>query len=332
MDSLSQLLLGAACGVAVMGRRTAVWKAALWGGIAGTLPDLDVLYDFGNAVSNMTYHRSASHSLIVLTLFAPLLSCLPAWLHKERALFKHWLLAMWLALVTHPLLDTFTIYGTQLLWPLTEHPFGMGSMFIVDPIYTLPLLFGVIVAVSFKQFAGLKWNAIALGFSCVYLAWSVAAQLHVERMVRAQLGGNMKFFATPTPLNTVAWRIVVMEPQRYSEGFYSFLDSDQKINFDHFPHQSELMNELSDNWATERMAWFTGGFYSLREVRGEAVLSDLRMGQEPSYIFQFALARREGSAWKAITPISRAGNRGDAAKALPWLWARIKGHDVPPPR
>jgi inner membrane protein len=158
MDSLSQLVLGAAVGIAVMGRRTAVWKAALWGGIAGTLPDLDVLYDYGDAVRNMTYHRSATHSLILLTLFAPFLAALVAWLHKERSLFKPWFLAVWLALVTHPLLDTFTIYGTQLLYPISEHPYAIGSMFIIDPIYTLPLLMGVIVAVSRKQFAGLRWN------------------------------------------------------------------------------------------------------------------------------------------------------------------------------
>jgi inner membrane protein len=331
MDSLSQLVLGSAIGVAVMGRRTAVWKAALWGGIAGTLPDLDVLYDYGNAVSNMTFHRSASHSLIVLTLAAPLLAALPAWLYKERMMFMRWLLALWLALVTHPLLDTFTIYGTQLFWPLTEHPFGIGSMFIIDPAYTLPLLIGVIVALSFKQFSGLKWNAIALSFSCVYLAWSVVAQWQVERIVRAQLGSNIRFFTTPAPLNTVAWRIVVMEPQSYLEGFYSFLDADKIINFDRFSHQPELMQELSGNWAAKRMAWFTHGFYKLREIKGEAVLSDLRMGQEPAYIFQFALARREGGAWKEITPIQQ-GDRGDAAKALPWLWARIKGQDIPPPR
>ena len=76
MDSLSQLVLGAACGVAVMGRRTAVWKAALWGGVAGTLPDLDAFIDFGDAVRNMTYHRAESHGLFYLTLIAPLL----AWL------------------------------------------------------------------------------------------------------------------------------------------------------------------------------------------------------------------------------------------------------------
>ncbi len=335
MDSLSQLVLGAAVGIAVVGRRTAVWKAALWGGIAGTLPDLDVLYDYGDAVRNMTYHRSASHSLILLTLFAPFLAALVAWLHKERALFKPWLLAMWLALVTHPLLDTFTIYGTQLLYPISEHPFAIGSMFIIDPIYTLPLLIGVIVALARKQFAGLRLNALALGFSCAYLAWSVTAQAIVERNVRAQLAStgqsDAKFFATPTPLNTIAWRIVVMNEQSYSEGFYSFFDSDHLIEFDKFSNQLQLINELKDNWAVQRMAWFTHGFYSLREVKGEVLLADLRMGQEPTYVFKFALAQRAGAGWKSTAPVER-GNRGDAAKALPWLWARIKGVQEPPPR
>lgn len=331
MDSLSQLVLGASIGIAVMARRTAVWKAALWGGIAGTLPDLDALLDFGDAVRNMTYHRAESHGLFYLTLFAPLMAWGVSKLHGEAAVFKRWWLALWLALFTHPLLDWFTIYGTQLLQPFSEHPFGLGSMFIIDPLYTLPLLLGVIIALSRKQFAGLRWNAFALGFSCLYLAWSVVAQAHVERIVRAQVGEYAIFFVTPTPFNTLAWRVVVKGENSYSEGFYAFLDSDRQINFDRFDHQPALINELKGNWAAERMAWFTKGFYSLREVKGEAILTDLRMGQEPGYVFQFALAQREGAAWKEITPMAR-GSRGDAAKALPWLWARIKGQDVPPPR
>ena len=74
MDSVSQLALGAAVGVAVMGRRTAVWKAALWGAVAGTLPDLDVFFDYGDAIRNMTQHRSHSHALFWLTLGAPVLA------------------------------------------------------------------------------------------------------------------------------------------------------------------------------------------------------------------------------------------------------------------
>ncbi len=108
----------------------------------------------------MTFHRAESHGLFYLTLLAPLLAWLVSKVHGEAALFKRWCVALWLALFTHPLLDTFTIYGTQLLQPFSEHPFGIGSMFIVDPLYTLPLLLGLIVALSRKQFAGLRWNAL----------------------------------------------------------------------------------------------------------------------------------------------------------------------------
>jgi len=74
MDSLSQAALGAAVGLAAMGRRTAPWKAALWGAVCGTLPDLDVLIDHGDAVRNMTLHRAESHALFWLTLASPLLA------------------------------------------------------------------------------------------------------------------------------------------------------------------------------------------------------------------------------------------------------------------
>jgi inner membrane protein len=339
MDSLSQLALGAAIGIAVMGRRTAVWKAALWGGVAGTLPDLDALVDFGDVVRNMTYHRGLSHGLIPLTLLAPVLAWLVSRWHGEQALFKRWWLAIWFALFTHPLLDWFTIYGTQLLNPISEHPFGLGSMFIIDPLYTVPLLIGIGVALARRAHAGLGWNRGALIVSCAYLAWSVLAQAMVEHIVRDQLAKqgitNARFFATPTPLNTIAWRVVVMKDDGYEEGFYSFLDSDRDIRFDKFASQPGLIAELGDNWSVQRMAWFTRGFYSLRDVKGQLELTDLRMGQEPNYVFRFILAERVGesgsTAWKAVEP-RQIGDRGDAGRALPWLWARIKGVDEPPPR
>ena len=75
MDSLSQLALGAAVSVAVMGRRTAVWKTVLWGAVAGTLPDLDVLIDQGDVIRNMVLHRAESHSIFWLTLFSLPFQC-----------------------------------------------------------------------------------------------------------------------------------------------------------------------------------------------------------------------------------------------------------------
>jgi inner membrane protein len=335
MDSLSQLALGAACSVAVMGRRTAVWKAALWGGLAGTLPDLDALIDLGDAVRNMTEHRGLSHGLLMVTLVAPVLGTIASRVHREGDLLRRWCLAMWLALFTHPLLDTLTIYGTQLLQPFSSYPFGVGSMFIIDPLYTLPLLIGLGVALGRRQFAGLRANAAGLALSTLYLAWSVLAQTQVEQRVRAQLAregqASAAILVTPTPLNTVAWRVVVMQPGGYREGFYSLLDGDRPIRFDTFPSQTALLPALGDNPGLQRMVGFTHGFFGLREEGGRAILADLRMGQEPFYVFQFALARREGDRWVTLPP-EPVGSRGDVAQALPWLWARIKGHDVPPPR
>src|SRR5690606_3603018 len=100
MDSLSQVALGAAVGVATMGRRTAVWKAALWGGACGTLPDLDALIDHGNPLLNMTQHRAESHALFWLSLAAPLFAFAIAALHRELDRFGRWWLAIWLVLVT----------------------------------------------------------------------------------------------------------------------------------------------------------------------------------------------------------------------------------------
>ena len=142
MDSLSQIALGAAVTVAVMHRRTAVWKAAAWGAVAGTLPDLDVLVDHGDPILDMVLHRAETHALFWLTLFSLPFAALVARLQGGWAQWRAWWLALWLALVTHPLLDGMTVYGTQLLLPFTDQAYGVGSVFIIDPLYTLPLLLG----------------------------------------------------------------------------------------------------------------------------------------------------------------------------------------------
>jgi inner membrane protein len=337
MDSVSQLALGSSIAVAVMGRRTAVWKAVLWGGVAGTLPDLDALVDFGDAVSNMVHHRAQSHGLFNLTLLAPLLAWLVSTLHGQSALFKRWWLALWLALFTHPLLDWFTIYGTQLWQPFSSKPLGLGSMFIIDPLYTLPLLAGLITAL-FSQRIGPRWNGVALGFSCLYLVWSAVAQMHVKTVVRETLAArgisDAKFFVTPSPLNTVLWRVVVLRPQGFEEGYYSLFDKQRSVQLDAFTSDTALGAALETNNDVLRMVAFTNGFVKLHEENGKALLSDLRMGQEPHYVFAFTLAERDPArpnGWRDMKSVS-VGQRADPGKWLAWLWPRLLGQPLPPPR
>lgn len=336
MDSLSQIALGAAVGVATMGRRTAVWKAALWGAVAGTLPDLDVLIDHGNPVHDMVLHRAATHAPFWLTLFSLPFAAAVARLHGEGVLWRRWWLAIWLALVTHPLLDAMTVYGTQLALPFSNRPYGVGSVFIIDPLYTLPLLVGAGWALASKgSTRGLAANLAGLVLSTAYLGWGVAAQQQVERIARTSLAAQgitaEQLLVSPTAFNSLLWRVVAVAGDHYHEGFYSLLDAEPRLAFDRFDRGTALAAELQGVDAVQRIAAFSKGFYKLRQDGDRLLISDLRMGQEPAYLFTFDVARRHSPAVALATPV-QVGLRPDLARGLPWLWRRMWGEPLPPPR
>lgn len=334
MDSVTQFVLGAAVGVAAMGRRTAAWKAALWGGVCGTLPDLDAFIDHGDAISNMTLHRADSHALFWLTLAAPPIAWTIARLHGEGAQWRRWCLAMWLALVTHPLLDVMTVYGTQLARPFSDRPYGVGSIFIIDPLYTLPLLAGATAALVRPERGGLRWNHAGLLLSTGYLAWSFAAQQHVARIaadsLRQQHVAAQQVLVTPTPFNTVLWRVVAMTPEAYHEGFYSLLDAEPRVRFERHDRGAALQAPLAGQPHVERIAWFSHGFFKLQERGGHVLISDLRMGQEPTYTFSFVVAEQRGGALVPLASPAAAGRRPEFGRALDWLWRRARGDSMEP--
>ena len=336
MDSVSQIALGAAVGVATMGRRTAVWKAALWGAVAGTLPDLDVFIDHGDPIRNMVLHRAETHAPFWLTLLSLPLAAAVARLHGEWAHWRRWWLAIWLALVTHPLLDAMTVYGTQLALPFSDHPFGVGSVFIIDPLYTLPLLLGAGWAVGTRGSPrGLRANALGLLLSTAYLAWGVVAQQQVSRVAHASLAAQgiaaEHVLVTPTAFNSLLWRVVAVSGDNYHEGFYSLLDQEPRIAFDRFARGKALAAELQANEGVQRIVAFSKGFFKLQQDGSRVLITDLRMGQEPAYVFSFVVAERQSAAVSLAAP-EQVGMRPDIGRALPWLWRRMGGEPLPPPR
>ncbi|AOG22506.1 metal-dependent hydrolase [Acidovorax sp. RAC01] len=331
MDSVSQLVLGASVVVATMGRRTAAWKAVLWGGVAGTLPDLDALYDHGDAILNMVLHRAASHSLLYLTLLSLPLAWLVARIHGEPDLRARWWLALWLALVTHPLLDWMTVYGTQLLIPFTAFPYGVGSMFIIDPLYTLPLLVGVVAALCLRHHRGLGWARWGLVLSTVYLGWSVVAQQQAtgKFMASAPEPGlaSAQVLVTPAPFNTLLWRAVVVTPTHYYEGYASLLDGTRPVRWTRHVRGADLYAQHRGYPLVDRIARFSHGFFKMSEADGQVFITDLRMGSEPAYSFHFNLGTPAQMA-AGNQPATQQWQRPDLAKALPWLWKRMWGNDV----
>ena len=336
MDSLSQIALGSAIGLAVMGRRCAPWKAALWGAVAGTLPDLDVLIDHGDPIRNMVLHHAETHALFWLTLFSLPFGALVAWLNGQWDRWRRWWWALWLVLVTHPLLDGMTVYGTQLGLPFTDHPYGVGSIFIIDPLYTLPLIVGVVWALRRgNEGPGWRANAAGLVLSTLYLGWGMVAQAIVtataQRTLAAQGIRGEHLLVTPTAFNTLLWRVVAVEGGQYHEGFRSLLDAAPAMHFNHFKRGSALAAEVSGIDGVQRIQAFSKGFWAMWEQGGRIGITDLRMGQEPVYFFRFAVAERH-SPPVALEPSVQLGARVDLGRGLDWLWRRAFGELLPPPR
>ena len=334
MDSVTQIALGSSVAIATLGRRTAVWKAALWGGIAGTLPDLDALVDHGNPILNMVLHRAESHSLFVLTALSLPLAWAVTRLHGQRALQGRWWLALWLALVTHPLLDWMTVYGTQLLRPFDPTPYAVGSIFIIDPLYTLPLLVAVVAALCWRSARGVAWVRTALVLSSAYLLWSVAAQHLVRDRVLASAPvpglASDQLLVTPAPFNTLLWRAVAVTPTHYYEGYYALLDGDRPVRWTTHDRGGALYARLQSNASVAHIARFSHGFFKMSEQDGTVFITDLRMGNEPAYSFHFGLgtlAQVEAGA----EVVTQQWQRPDATAMLPWMGQRMLGRDVPLP-
>ena len=334
-----------------MGRRTAAWKAALWGAAMGTLPDLDVVFDFGDPIRNMTEHRAESHALFYQLLAAPLLTLLVArprlrlpgmplpvsgsattsqpWADAfdTPGGYGRWTLATVLILVTHALLDGMTVYGTQLWLPFYKEAVGIGSVFIIDPLYTAPLLLGLSAALVAKGSWGLKTLQLSLLISSLYLVWSVAAQHWVEKKVRANLPESQAaLLVTPSPFNTLLWRLVAVSDSHYYEGWYSLLaDEPEAIEWRSVPRDAELYKAFKDHPSVARLARFSDGFFQLERIENTVVMTDLRMGQEPAYVFRFEIGRLNADG-ELIGPVERAPvARPPLRQGLVWLWQRLGG-------
>lgn len=329
MDSLTQAVLGATVQGAGLGRYQGR-RALLYGAMLGTLPDLDVLVRYADPVSSMTYHRGFSHSLFLL----PLLALVLAWLIKKRwphteYTFTHLFVTLCLALVTHPLLDAFTVYGTQIWWPLTPTPAQWSGVFIIDPIYTLPMLFACVYALGVRmKITAQKALAASFVFGCVYLAWGCYGQYHHQQRVRALLADEgiavVRSMATPMPLNTLLYRVIVeTDNGDYIDAVSGWLD--------HTPPEYVRMSQGLQHTAIvqhdhlyQRLAWFSDGWLRLDVVDDELVVTDLRMGVPGRHTFRFVMAKQQADGqWYAVTPYRFATRLGDVGGLLGQMWRRI---------
>jgi inner membrane protein len=333
MDSLTQIVLGAAVGEAILGKKVGN-KAILWGAIAGTIPDLDVFARFFvDPVRANELHRGFSHSFLFSILLAPVLGWLAYKIHKkESASWKGWSWLMFGSLVTHPLLDAHTTYGTQLFWPL-EYRVTYNNIFVVDPLYTVPFMIFVIIAMTYKRDNPKRrfYNNLGLIISSSYmiltLGFKGVAHYHFKKSLNQQNIAYKCLESKPTAFNSILWCGFVETENEFLLGYYSLFDGSSPVSYATFPKKQELPGEMANEDVVKRLIKMSNGWYNV-EIAGDTTLFyDLRFGQKgmsddpKSFVYCYQLYYQNNTL--EATQV-KADFKG-AKEGLRQLWERLKG-------
>ncbi len=301
MDSLTQFVLGAAIGDAVAGRKVGN-KAMIWGGIGGTIPDLDVFLSLiYPEPTSLLMHRGFSHSIFFAMLAGPLLGLL---LHKlDQSLSKSdWIKLFFLSIVTHPLLDIFTGYGTGLFIPLWDYRIQFDTIFIIDPFYTVPLLVSFVwLLFKGRDFSNrIRWTKKALLISSGYLLLTVMVKLFMLFMVNREIEKRQihadKLMVAPALFSPLLWSVIIQEGDHFLVGYAPLLSAGNELELKAIASQHFLLAKMGKFTEIEQLSKFSKGYFALKQDGNNFIWNDLRFGtskgwknDESEFIFCFQL-------------------------------------------
>ena len=250
--------------------------------------------------------------------------------------YGQWYQLFFWAIFTHWLIDACTGYGTQIFEPFSDYRVAFNNIFIVDPLYTLPLILGCVGASWAKNLKQRQfWNYLGLGLSSLYMAWSFYAKSLASTAVAQSLAQQnisyQDYLTYPSPANTILWNITVMAEDKYYFGTYSILDQDTKIQFHPLPKNHELLQPYEQERYVKILKWFAQDYYNIIPLPdGRLRFNNLRFGllgepqpeQEPAYVFSYVLENKEQTleVRQSREIENRPLNRDLAA-----FWTRLKG-------
>ncbi len=342
MDSLTHVVLGAALGEAVLGKKLGN-RAMFWGAVAGSLPDLDVfLRFFEDDISFLTYHRGITHSIVFVLVMSPLLG---------------WLLARWLrrrspeitplrctglffaGLMSHILLDSCTTYGTQLFLPLSDYQVALNNISIIDPLFTLPLIISGIVCLVLSRGNRKRRviNYVGMALSCLYLAMTFVNEFEARRVFTAALCDQhiaaRRLMAGPTPGNSILWYCIADDGDGFHIGYYSLFDKQERVRFSHVARNGALIENIKGRRVIELLVRFSDGYYTVHQQQGRLVFDVLKFGilsldaDDSHAVFSFVIQPEENGSLRIWNVTPRWDM--DVGRLLAAVWGRIKAGSSP---
>jgi len=400
MDSLTQIILGAATGELVLGKKIGN-RAMLWGAVGGTIPDLDVMGRFFlSNIDNLAFHRGFSHSIVFAVLGAVVFGWLVHRLYQSK--YHHWiaiitkalaallvafavkfvfniflpdnpipfiiaiiLLAVLLIVVsrrryfsqswqapdaslrdwqwlffwsvfTHPILDCFTMYGTQLFAPFSDYRVAWNTVSVVDPMYTVPFLICLLVASFYNRTNKMRfrWNVAGIIISSGYLLFTVINKQRINTVFEQALAAKgvqyERYISGPTILNNILWNATVETENEFLIGQYSWFD-EVPIQFNTVPKNHDLLVNANTDYVVKTLRWFSKDYYNVLPSDSGLQYNDMRFGtfrgegnKPEDYIFRFRL-RQDADGHYQMEEARGGPPKGGAGSMFKELMGRIMG-------
>lgn len=339
MDSITQIVLGAACGEAVLGKKIGN-RALLFGAIGGTIPDLDVFIGdllYSNAIQAMAFHRGIMHSIFFSILASLFLGFFFKFIFSRVSKLNtvsksQWIKLFFLSFLTHSLLDCFTAYGTQLFSPFSDFRVAFNSISVVDPLYTLPFLISLILLMFFNRQSSLRVVFLKIGFvvSSCYILFTTINKCYVNYIFKQSIEDSnidyLRFRSQPTILNNVLWYGVIETDNSFQYAYYSIFDSkESKIKWREIPKKHDLLPLKDKNIQT--LIWFSDGYFSFTSTKEKNTFffNDLRYplmdeNDTNSSVFRF-LIKKTNQEWDSIPFEPKAPDKSSFLE----FWTRLKG-------
>ena len=282
MDSLTQATLGAAIGEAVLGKKIGN-KGAILGAVVATIPDLDILlYLFYDKFEMLSIHRGFSHSILFSILGGLLLAYFFRRVKWTKDFsFQRLFIFAWLALFTHMLLDAFTAYGTQLFLPFSNERFGFDSVNVVDPVYTIPLLIGLVASLFILKNKPSRaiFNQIGILVSSLYLLFTLVHKSQIAKHFQSSFNEqNINYsslLTMPVGIANINWYGVAKTTDGiYLQKYSSF--QKEKFHLEYFPINEDLLDEVNPE-LVQIMKWFAKGFYTVEKDGDQLLFYNLQV-------------------------------------------------------
>ncbi|MFK7797943.1 MAG: metal-dependent hydrolase [Aureispira sp.] len=254
--------------------------------------------------------------------------------------FKTWTLMYMLAFLTHWIIDSCTSYGTQIFEPFSNYRVSFNNIAIVDPLYTVPMILGLIGVIFAKQYSTEKrWNYMGLTLSTLYMGLTFGVKFHmngvVEKSLQAQNIAYEEYITYPSIFNTVLWQTTIKAKDTYYYGNYSLFDSQPTIDFIKLPKNHAVIDKYDGHEFIEILKWFARGYYNLSEnADGSLTFNILLFGVigvpedsdiplDDRYVFRYQIKEEAG---ELLVEPDRDVERLPIAEVAAVLWERIKGN------